>query len=43
MTRFAWQVTEAPELDRAFGFGSLTLLLGGLAVLRSRQRRMPPG
>jgi hypothetical protein len=32
-------VTRAPEIDPASAVGAITLLLGGVAVMRSRARR----
>ena len=34
----AWQVTRAPEIDPASAATGLTLLLGGVAVLRGRRK-----
>jgi hypothetical protein len=39
----AWTVTQAPEIDPASAASGLTLLLGGLAVLRGRRMRPGPG
>jgi hypothetical protein len=36
-------VVKAPEIDAASAAGALTLLLGGVAVLRGRRRHQAPG
>jgi hypothetical protein len=37
-----WQVTQAPEIDPASTASGLTLLLGGVAVLRGRRTKLTP-
>jgi predicted membrane protein len=39
---YATAVAKAPEIDPASATSGLTLLLGGLAVLRGRKRASPP-
>jgi hypothetical protein len=38
-----WTVTRTPEIDPASAVSGLTLLLGGVAVLRGRRAQMVPG
>jgi hypothetical protein len=37
--KFASRTVEAPEIDPASALGSLSLLLGGLAVLRGQRNK----
>jgi hypothetical protein len=42
MSAGVWQVTQAPEIDPASTASGLTLLLGGVAVLRGRRTKLTP-